>query len=225
MLNKLEMKVILNKPNEKPIGAVIWMHGLGADYNDFVPLVPELNLPFSLKFIFPNASVMPITINNGFQMRAWYDITDLGDLHREVDSNGIVKSVAQINLIIDELIAEGFKPEQIVIAGFSQGGVISYYTALNSQYNLAGMLILSSYLPDLSLLDMANIKQKSELPILICHGNQDPVVGINFAKLAVNHLQQLGLKFTWNEYPMQHSVCYEEIGAISAWLKGIFSAK
>ncbi len=222
-MNKLETKVILNKPAEKPLGAVIWLHGLGADYNDFVPIVPELRLPVSLKFVFPNAPVMPVTINNGFQMRAWYDILDMGDLHREVDEHGILASINQINQLIDGLIAEGFTHDQIVIAGFSQGGVISYYSGLNCAHKLAGMLILSSYLPDISLLDLAQVKNKAGLPILICHGNQDPVVSMAYAKKATEHLQQLGLNYEWHEYPMQHSVCYDEIQAISQWLQKIYA--
>lgn len=222
-MNKLETKVILNKPAEKPQGAVIWLHGLGADYNDFVPIVPELRLPVSLKFVFPNAPVIPVTINNGFQMRAWYDILDMGDLHREVDERGILVSINQINQLIEELIAEGFSYEQIVIAGFSQGGVISYYSGLNCAHKLAGMLILSSYLPDISLLDLAQVKNKAGLPILICHGNQDPVVSMAYAKKATEHLQQLGLNYEWHEYPMQHSVCYDEIQAISHWLQKIYA--
>lgn len=222
-MNKLETKVVLNKPNEKPVGAVIWLHGLGADYNDFVPVVNELQLPIGLKFVFPNAPVIPVTINNGYKMRAWYDILDFSDLHREVDSKGIITSVEQIATLIDELIAEGFSSEQIIIAGFSQGGVISYYTALGSDYNLGGLMVLSSYLPDVSLIDVAKIQHKLNLPILICHGTHDPVVNIAMAGSATKHLQQLGLKYDWHEYPMEHSVCYEEIVVIRNWLLGIFT--
>lgn len=222
-MNKLETKVILNRPGEKPVGAVIWLHGLGADYNDFVPIVPELRLPISLKFIFPNAPVIPVTINNGFQMRAWYDILDMGDLHREVDERGIFASINQINQLIEGLISDGFTHEQIVIAGFSQGGVISYYSGLNCVHKLAGMLILSSYLPDISLLDVTRIKNKAGLPIMICHGTQDPVVGIAYARKATEHLAQFGLAYEWHEYPMAHSVCYDEIQAISSWLQKIYA--
>jgi phospholipase/carboxylesterase len=222
-MSKLETKVVLNKPNEKPIGAVIWLHGLGADYNDFVPVVNELQLPIGLKFVFPNAPVIPVTINNGYKMRAWYDILDFSDLHREVDSDGIIGSVHQINELIEELIAEGFTSEQIIIAGFSQGGVISYYSALTSNYKLGGLMVLSSYLPDISLLDAAQIQQKSSLPILVCHGTNDPVVNIKMAHIATKHLQQFSLKYEWHEYPMEHSVCYEEIVAIRQWLLQIFA--
>jgi phospholipase/carboxylesterase len=222
-MSKLETKVVLNKPNEKPIGAVIWLHGLGADYNDFVPVVNELQLPIGLKFVFPNAPVIPVTINNGYKMRAWYDILDFSDLHREVDSDGIIGSVRQINELIEELIAEGFTSEQIIIAGFSQGGVISYYSALTSNYKLGGLMVLSSYLPDISLLDAAQIQQKSSLPILVCHGANDPVVNIKMAHIATKHLQQFNLKYEWHEYPMEHSICYEEIVAIQQWLLQIFA--
>ena len=222
-MSKLETKIVLNKPNEKPIGAVIWLHGLGADYNDFVPVVNELQLPIGLKFVFPNAPVIPVTINNGYKMRAWYDILDFSDLHREVDSDGIIASVKLISQLIDDLIAEGFSPEQIIIAGFSQGGVISYYTALSSDYNLGGLMVLSSYLPDISLLDVAKIQHKLNLPILVCHGTNDPVVNINMARLATKHLQEFGLKYDWHEYSMEHSVCYEEIVVIRNWLLRIFT--
>ena len=128
----------------------------------------------------------------------------------------------QIEALIEELLAEGFSAEQIVIAGFSQGGVMAYYTGLTSCYKLAGMLILSAYLPDASLLDVAKIQHKINTPILVCHGSQDPVVGVDYAKLATQYLQQLGLEFDWHEYPMAHSVCYEEIVDIAHWLLQIF---
>jgi len=222
MSNKLETKIVLNQPEVKPVGAIIWMHGLGADFNDFVPIVDEMQLPISLKFIFPNAPIIPVTINNGFQMRAWYDITDFSDLHREVDSSGIIASRSKIEEIVEDLISEGFLPEQIVIAGFSQGGVMAYYTALGLDYKFAGGLILSAYLPDISLLDVAKIQHKSNLPLLICHGQQDPVVNIEYARAATKYLQQLGVTYEWNEYPMPHSVCYEEVVAIAKWLMQIF---
>ena len=222
-MNKLETKIVLNKPHEKPAGAVIWLHGLGADCNDFVPVVNELQLSIGLKFIFPNAPIIPVTINNGYKMRAWYDILDFSDLHREVDSDGIIESVKQVSMLIDELIADGFSSEQIIIAGFSQGGVISYYTALGSDYKLGGLMALSSYLPDISLIDVAKIQHKLNLPILVCHGSRDPVVNINMARSATKHLQQFGLKYDWHEYPMEHSVCYEEIVVIRNWLLSIFT--
>ena len=217
-MQKLETKVVLNQPGTPPVGAVIWLHGLGADYNDFVAIIPELRLPISLKFVFPNARLMPVTINGGMQMRAWYDILDFSTLHRSVDAQGILISVAQIENLIAELIAEGFKADEIVLAGFSQGGVISYYAGLNSKYSLAGLMVLSGYLPEPQLLDMSQVKQKTKLPILVCHGSQDPVVSIEYAKQAIKHLDELGLNYQWHEYAMQHSLCGEEVAQIAKWL-------
>lgn len=217
-MTKLDTKIVFNQPEEKPVGAVILLHGMGADYNDFVPLVAELKLPMSVKFVFPNASVIPVTINNGLKMRAWYDILDFGDLHREVDTRGVLQNVAKINFLIEELISEGFKPEQIILAGFSQGGVIGYYTALSSEHDLAGLLIMSSYLPDISLLDVVKMQHKKTLPILVCHGTQDPIVNIAYGRRAIQHLQEFGVNYQWLEYPMQHSVCAAQVKDIAKWM-------
>lgn len=222
-MSKLETKVVYNHPKQEAVGAVIWLHGLGADYNDFVQIVPELRLSESVKFVFPNAPVIPVTVNNGYHMRAWYDILNFNDLHREVDSNGIIINVEHINTLIDDLINSGIPAGKIIMAGFSQGGVISYYTALKSKYNLGGLLVLSSYLPDLSLLSVEEMQHKKELPILVCHGTQDPVVRIEYARQAIQYLQSFNLSYQWLEYPMEHSVCYDEIVAIGAWMKQIFA--
>lgn len=222
-MTKLDTKIVLNKPSEKPVAAVILLHGMGADYNDFVPLVSELKLPMSVKFVFPNATIIPVTINNGLKMRAWYDILDFGDLHREVDTSGVLQSVARINELIEELIEEGFKPDHIIIAGFSQGGVISYYTALSSKYDLAGLLVMSGYLPDISPLDVAKVQHKKQLPILVCHGTQDQIVSIAYGRKAIQHLKDFGLSYQWLEYPMQHSVCAKQVGDISKWITQLFT--
>lgn len=222
-MTKLDTKIVLNKPLEKPVAAVILLHGMGADYNDFVPLVSELKLPMSVKFVFPNATIIPVTINNGLKMRAWYDILDFSDLHREVDTRGVLQSVARINELIEELIEEGFKPDHIIMAGFSQGGVISYYTALSSKYDLAGLLVMSGYLPDISPLDVAKVQHKKQLPILVCHGTQDPIVSIAYGRKAIQHLKDFGLNYQLLEYPMQHSVCAKQVGDISKWITQLFT--
>lgn len=222
-MTKLDTKIVLNKPSERPVAAVILLHGMGADYNDFVPLVSELKLPMSVKFVFPNATIIPVTINNGLKMRAWYDILDFGDLYREVDTRGVLHSVARINELIEELIEEGFKPDHIIMAGFSQGGVISYYTALSSKYDLAGLLVMSGYLPDISPLDVAKVQHKKQLPILVCHGTQDPIVSIAYGRKAIQHLKDFGLSYQWLEYPMQHSVCAKQVGDISKWITQLFT--
>lgn len=223
-MGKLEIKIVYNKPGVETKHAVIWLHGLGADNNDFVPIVPELNLKIPIKFIFPNAPIIPITINGGMRMRGWYDIANFNDLHREVDTRGILNSVSQIEALITDLTAEGFNEKNIVIAGFSQGGVITYYTGLTTKYNLAGLAVLSGYLPDISLLDVAKIQHRTKLPILICHGNQDQVVNIRYARSTAQHLERLGLSYEWQEYPMAHNVCYEEIFYIGKWLEKVLKS-
>ena len=217
-MERLEIKVVNTQGSQEAKYAVIWLHGLGADYNDFIPIVNELKLSIPIKFVFPNAPVIPITINGGMHMRGWYDIVGFSDLHREVDSAGILASVDKINLLIESLIAEGFCANQIILAGFSQGGVIAYYAGLLSKYKLAGIMALSAYLPDHSLLDVAKLQEKLDLPMFICHGSQDPVISINYAKQALQTLTQFGLKYEWHEYPMQHNVCYEQIQDIRNWL-------
>lgn len=222
-MSNLETKVVLNKPNEEVSGAIIWMHGLGADFNDFVPVVPELNLNDSIKFVFPNAPIIPVTINNGFKMRAWYDILNFSDLHREVDTSGIIANVEKMNILIDELIVSGIPANKIIIAGFSQGGVIAYYTALNSHHDLGGLLVLSSYLPEESLIKSENLQHKFSLPILVCHGVSDPVVNIAYAKKAIQYLQGIKLQCDWKEYHMEHSLCYEEIVDVAKWMDDIYA--
>ncbi len=223
MNSKLETKIVYNKSQQKAEAAIIWLHGMGADFNDFIPVVNELNLKQSVKFVFPNADVIPVTINNGLKMRAWYDIVDFGDLHREVDVEGVLNNVNRIKDLIESLIHEGFSEDKIILAGFSQGGVISYYTALTSSFNLAGLLILSSYLPDTTILNVDEMRHKKNLPIMVCHGNLDQIVSIAYAKLATQYLQEVKLDFTWHEYPMAHSVCYPQIQDIAIWISKVLS--
>ena len=223
MIQSLETKTVYNNQAKAAEYAIIWLHGLGADYNDFLPVVDELKLNKNVKFIFPNAPIIPVTINNGFKMRAWYDILDFSDLHRKADDNGIVQSTQQINQIITSLNNDGFANDKIIMAGFSQGGVISYYTALNSAKPLAGLLVLSSYLPNQDLLNKTAMANNAQLPILICHGTADPVVSINYAKKACEILDLAQIKYQWQTYPMQHSLCMEEINDIATWLNSIFA--
>ncbi len=218
-MTKLDTKIVFNQPGVTAASAVIWLHGLGADYNDFVPLVAELKLPMSVKFVFPNAALRPVTINNGLMMRAWYDIAGFSSQLNKIDRPGILASVAIIENLIEDLLAEGFSADKIIIAGFSQGGVISYYSALNSKYQLGGLLVLSGYLPDESLLDRSRIQQNEALPILICHGIDDEVVPLDYAKVALPHLDRLGMAYEWKEYHMAHSVGYEQVQDIALWLQ------
>ena len=208
-----------NKPIQDAELVVIWMHGLGADCNDFVSLVPELNLDRSVKFIFPNAPMIPITVNNGYVMRGWYDIRDFSRVGAAVDGEGIYRSVEAINHIIEEQIANGFKSEQIILAGFSQGGVMSYTTGIMSKHKLGGIIALSAYLPDVETL--AKNQANLNTPIFAAHGMQDPVVPYAAGNNAYTGLKAAGFNINWHQYPMQHSLCAQEIQDLSAWFKTI----
>lgn len=213
----------------QPAGAatasIIWMHGLGADGNDFVPIVPELRLPASLniRFIFPHAAMRPVTWNNGYVMRAWYDIKALG-LKAEEDATGIHQSEQTIRRLIQHEIDQGIPPNKIVIAGFSQGGAMALQVALRYPHRLAGVMPLSTYLPlrD-TLADEANIANK-DIPILMCHGRQDPVVPYELGDTSRKLLEAQGYVVDFRSYNMPHSVCAEEVDDISQWLQKVLIA-
>ena len=211
-----------NLPGTSPQYVVIWLHGLGADCNDFVPLVPELKLTRSVKFIFPNAAMLPITLNNGYMMRAWYDIKSLDRIDHLVDNEGIENTLESINELIDSVIKSGFKSTQIILAGFSQGGVVSYIAGIKSHYQLGGILALSCYLPMADKLMVLNSVNK-QTPILACHGTEDHVVPHVIGMVAYENLKKAGYNINWHDYPMQHSVCTEEVTDIRNWLETIFA--
>ena len=202
----------------EPVASVIWLHGLGADGHDFVPIVPELHLPEEIvpRFVFPHAPVRAVSINNGMQMRAWYDILGFSPGTAE-DAPGIRASA----LLAEEFIAKereaGIEPNRIVLAGFSQGGAIALYAGLRQSDALAGILALSTYLPLRASLAEASGTQR-DTPILMCHGRFDPVVPLALAEMSRDLLRQHGCRIDWKEYPMQHQVCAQEIADISAWL-------
>lgn len=206
-----------NQPTVTPELCVIWLHGLGADCNDFAPIVNELKLTRSIKFVFPNAPMRPITINNGYVMRGWYDIFDFSRLDGAIDHIGINNSVTQINQLIDEQIRLGFDSTKIILAGFSQGGVISYSTGLMSTHKLGGIIALSCYLPNLDKV-VTTSSINTNTPIFAAHGVQDPVVPYAIGKLAYDNLHSKGLNIRWHEYNMPHSVCLEQLNDLSNWL-------
>lgn len=211
--------VVLTPPTS-PTAAVIWLHGLGADGFDFVPIVDELRLPPSLpvRFIFPHAAPRPVTINNGFVMRAWYDIKGFGP-DRAEDDAGIRESEAVVKQYIEQQIAQGIPAYRIVIAGFSQGGAIAFQTALRYGQRLAGVLALSTYLPLRGSVAQEASAANRDVPILMCHGLYDPVVQLQMGEASRDALQALGYGIEWRTYPMEHSVCMEEIVDISKWLQ------
>jgi phospholipase/carboxylesterase len=206
----------------RPQHCIIWLHGLGADGYDFVPLVKELEqlgLP-ATRFIFPHAPKIPVGINGGYIMRAWYDIKNV-DLQREEDETGIRESQARIEQLIQKQIDSGIPASRIVLAGFSQGGAITYQTGIRSKYKLAGLIALSTYLPCDNSLNAEYNANNVSTPILACHGDQDPVVALSRGQKAVQLLKDKGHNITWKTYPMLHSVCSEEVVDISNFLKEV----
>ncbi len=217
-----EAAVVL-EPASTPDAAVIWLHGLGADGHDFVAIVAELRLPpsMSVRFIFPHARPRPVTINNGFVMRAWYDITSLGPDRRE-DEAGIRESAEVVRKYVEQENARGIVSDRIVIAGFSQGGAIALQAALRHPQRLAGVLALSTYLPLQQSLAAEASPANRDVPILVCHGLNDGVVPATMGKAAHATLQSLGYPVEWHAYPMEHQVCMEEVVEISRWLQARF---
>ncbi|MCX7036397.1 MAG: alpha/beta hydrolase-fold protein [Proteobacteria bacterium] len=200
--------------------AVIWLHGLGADGHDFVSLLPELRLPASMavRFVFPHAPVRPVTVNNGWPMRAWYDIKSL-DANGRDDAEGIAASAQRLATLIAAEQARGIASQRIVLAGFSQGGAVALYAGLRHSQRLAGILALSTYLPLRAQLSAELSAANSQVPILMCHGTHDPVVTLPFALQSRTALQQAGCALDWREYPMEHSLCASEVLAVSQWLQ------
>jgi phospholipase/carboxylesterase len=206
----------------KPTAAVIWMHGLGADGNDFAPIVPEIRLGGgpAVRFVFPHAPMMPVTINNGYVMRAWYDVSfgDLEGKSRQADEKGVRASQAAIDVLIEREIGRGIASEKIVIAGFSQGGAIALQCGLRYPQRLAGIMALSTYLPLAQSLPAEAAAANRSIPIFFAHGTHDPVIAMAMAEASRQALDAAGYTVEWHDYPMQHSVCAEEIADISRWL-------
>ncbi len=201
---------------------IIWLHGLGADGHDFVPLVPELRLPetLTIKFIFPHAPVRPITLNNGYEMRAWYDMLSL-DRNNTTTEDDVLNSVAWINDFIDQEIENGTPSDKILLAGFSQGGVIALHTGIRYPKRLAGIMALSTYIPfDKNLLSQAS-PQQTDLPIFSAHGARDPVISIASWHDYAPKLELKGFNVEAHSYEMEHSLCAEEIRDISIWLQKV----
>jgi phospholipase/carboxylesterase len=216
------LQTIEKETGPNPTVAVIWMHGLGADANDFVPMIPELDLAGlpDIRFIFPNAETMPVTINGGYVMRAWYDIvaTDLG---RQEDEAGLRASQLKVEALIARENARGIPNDRIILAGFSQGCAMTLQTGLRQTEPLAGLMCLSGYVPIADKAATEHSAESKQTPIFLVHGRMDPVIPLARATASRDLLQQWGYKVEWHEYQMQHSVCAEEVGHISAWLKKV----
>ncbi|PCI20039.1 MAG: carboxylesterase [Piscirickettsiaceae bacterium] len=215
---------IISNPNTPVRCSVIWLHGLGASNNDFAPLVPELGIQdeLGIRFIFPQAPNMPVTINGGAVMPAWYDITEM-DLMKRADNSGIVASSKTITDMINDEIATGIDPSKIVIAGFSQGGVIAIDAGIRFPKTLAGIMALSTYIPMRDTLPNAEQSGNGSIPIFYGHGDFDPVIPIEQAESSRRFLEESGYSVEWRCYPMEHSVCPKEIQDIKNWLTAILS--
>lgn len=221
MTQYLDCVIVEHNPSNKTIDkSVIWLHGLGASGHDFEPVVPELGLDpqLAVRFVFPHAPRIPVTVNGGMVMPAWYDILEMS-LDRKVDVVQIEKSAAAIRDLIQREIERGVNPENIVIAGFSQGGAVAYQTALTYPQRLAGLLTLSTYL---AVEDTSNYTAiNKDLPIKIDHGTQDPVVPVVLGQRANETLTNQGYQVEFSTYPMAHQVCLPQIKAIGQWLNKV----
>ena len=203
-----------------PNASVIWLHGLGADGHDFVPIVKELHLPQSMavRFIFPHAPMQPVSINNGMVMRAWYDIAT-ENLERKPDNQGVLQSTQAINELIADEVARGIAANRILLVGFSQGGAIALTAGTRHPETLGGIMALSTYLPMPEELATKASRANQQIPILMVHGEQDSVIPMAMAKASFGALIAQGYAVQWQQYPMAHSVCGEEMGVISEWLQ------
>ena len=202
-----------------PQATIIWMHGLGADGWDFVPIVRELPLPedMQLRFIFPHAAERPVTINNGYVMRAWYDIA-MNDIARMPDERGIRESQAAIERLIARERERGMDPSRIVLAGFSQGGAIALQVGLRHSNRLAGIIAMSTYLALEDSLDAEASSANKSIPIFMAHGTEDPVVPPQLAQVSRDALLKRGYDVEWHTWPMPHAVCPEEIEAVAQFI-------
>ena len=220
----MSLETIELTTTDKPTASIIWLHGLGADGHDFEAMVPQLNLPhdFGARFIFPHAPNRPITLNNGYVMRGWYDIINLKFGEQE-DAAGMAESSAAITQLIETEMSRGIPSHRILLAGFSQGGAVVLHTALRSKHKLAGIMALSTYLPFSQTLKIEASAENKNIPIFMAHGLQDDIVKYQYAAQSRSVLEQNHYPINWHDYPMPHSVCMDEINDIRAWLLSLLS--
>jgi phospholipase/carboxylesterase len=216
------LPVVEIETDDSPTHAIIWLHGLGADGNDFVPIVDELEfLPgTAVRFVFPHAPERPVTINNSYIMRAWYDIVH-ANFSDYQDKSGIHESQKAIDALIGREMQRGIPSERIVLAGFSQGGAMALQAGLRQSSPLAGIIALSCYLPLADTLSTEASNANAATPIFMAHGSYDPVVPVTLAIQSKEKLLASGYSLEWHEFPMAHTVCGQEIAAISSWLRRI----
>ncbi len=213
---------VVFEPPEPADASVIWLHGLGADGHDFEPIVPHLGAHNTghIRFVFPHAPQIPVTLNGGYVMRAWYDIVDV-DLRRRADEKGVRGSEQILRDYVAEELARGIAANRIVVAGFSQGGAIALHTGLRYPQPLAGILALSTYLPMPEAAAAERHGSNASVPVFLAHGRQDPVIPFEAGDSSRAQLESLGYKVEWHSYPMPHAVCPEEIIDIAVWLSAV----
>ena len=225
---KIPLETIEIETGKKPAASVIWMHGLGADGNDFVPVVNELDLTGvpAVRFVFPHAPMRAVTINNGYVMRAWYDVSfgDLEGKSRRADEAGVRASEMQIGRLVAREVERAIHNKNVVLAGFSQGGAIALHSGLRYPQSLAGVMALSTYLPLAESLPQEAAPANKAVPVFMAHGTFDPVVPLIMGAGSMTFLTGLGYALEWRQYPMQHSVCAQEIQDIGIWLRKVLKA-
>ncbi len=210
-------------PSGDPVAVIIWLHGLGADGHDFEAIVPELHLPdtLPLRYVFPHAPLRAVTINGGVVMRAWFDIFDVELSTDSIDLDQFRESAGMLTALIENEMQSGMASDRIVLAGFSQGGAIVLHTGLQYEKQLAGILAMSMHLPTIAQTASAFSSAGQQAPIMMAHGQTDPVIPLPKAIETRQALSNLGYAVDWHEYPMPHTVCAEEIEDIRAWLLNI----
>ena len=220
----MSLQVLEAQTGEKPVATVLILHGLGADGRDFVPVAEQFDLSSvgDIRYVFPSAPVMPVTINGGYQMPAWYDILG-ADLTQRQDEAGLRKSQLAIDALIEREKSRGIPAERIVIAGFSQGCAMALMTGLRHRERLAGIIAMSGYLPLADQTATERSATNQDVPIFMAHGSRDPVVVMPRATASRDYLLSLGYPVEWHEYAMEHSVCQEEIADMQAWLQKVLA--
>jgi len=218
------LETVEQETGASPQWSVIWLHGLGADGHDFAPIVPELVRPQwpAIRFVFPHAPKRPVSINGGMPMRAWYDIVSM-DFRSRADAVGVAESVALVEELIAREEQRGIARERIVLAGFSQGGAITLSAGLRRSAPLAGLVALSTYLPEVDAAASQLADGATAQPVFMAHGSADPVIPVQVAEHSMQVLKELGFHLEWHRYPMAHQVCAEEIHALGDWLQARFA--
>ena len=219
-MSQVQLDGVIQEASGEHKATIIWLHGLGDSGNGFAPIAPELQLPDNLgiKFIFPHAPIRPVTINNGMEMRAWYDIKSM-DMESRADITGVRESSDLVQALIENEIESGIPANKIFLIGFSQGGVIALHLGTRFKQKLAGIVALSTYMCAANTLSDEKSEENANTPILFCHGQQDEVVPLFLGRSAYQTLKEHAYAVEWKEYIMQHNVCLPEIKDISKFIQ------